>query len=69
MQEGSYCMLFLPVIEFIITNNSGQTLIVKPSVPKMGVWEKLLESPLSSHSKTRGVVSIVHARVSQPPSI
>ena len=50
-------MLLLSVIELIITNNSSQTLIVKPGKPKMGVWEKTLDSPLSSHSKTRGVVS------------
>ena len=62
-------MLSLSVIQFFITNNSGQTLIVKPGEPKMGAWEKALESPLSEDSKTKGIVSNFHVCHNHGPHI
>ena len=53
-------MLFLSVIEFMITNNSGQTLLVKPADLKMGSWEKTLDSQLANNRTTKGIVSNVH---------
>ena len=44
----------------MITNNSGQTLIVTPGKPKMGDWEKTLDSQLANNRTTKGIVSNVH---------
>ena len=53
-------MLFLSVIKFVIINNTNRTLIVKPDEPQMGAWKKMLESPLSEDSKTKGIVRNFH---------
>ena len=47
----------------MITNNSGQTLIVSSGKPKMGEWEKALDSQLANDGTTKGIVSNVHVCV------
>ena len=56
----TFFIVFLSVIEFMITNNSGQTLMVSSAKPKMGTWEKALDSQLANNGKTKGTVSDVH---------